>query len=60
MEQIKNFFKKDHFAAHNGIEIVKISPGKAKSRMQVEEQHLNGVNTVHGGALFTLAVFTFA
>jgi acyl-CoA thioesterase len=28
--------------------------------MKIEEEHLNGINTVHGGAIFTLADFTFA
>lgn len=28
--------------------------------MKLNKNHLNGVGTVHGGALFTLADFTFA
>lgn len=28
--------------------------------MEINEKHLNGVNIVHGGAIFTLADFAFA
>lgn len=60
MEKILKFFENDRFAAHNDIEVVDISPGEATTRMEVSDIHLNGVGTVHGGALFTMADFTFA
>lgn len=60
MEHIKEFFKRDQFAEHCGIKLVDVSPGSAKAEMMVKKEHLNGVNTVHGGAIFTLADFTFA
>ena len=60
MERIKQFFKKDRFAAHAGIELMSVSPGQASSRMLLQPEHLNGMGTAHGGALFTLADFTFA
>ncbi|BDZ71117.1 PaaI family thioesterase [Methanobacterium petrolearium] len=60
MEKILEFFENDRFAAHNNIEVVDIAPGKATTRMEVNDIHLNGVGTVHGGALFTMADFTFA
>lgn len=60
MEKILKFFEKDRFADTCNIEVVNISPGKATTQMEVEAMHLNGVGTVHGGALFTLADFTFA
>jgi acyl-CoA thioesterase len=60
MERIKHFFKKDRFAAHAGIELVSVTPGQAVSRMHLQPEHLNGMGTAHGGALFTLADFTFA
>jgi len=60
MDKIRKFFEKDRFARFSGIEVVNISPGSAKTRMKVEDKHLNGIGTVHGGALFTLADFTFA
>ena len=60
MEKILKFFENDRFAAASNIKVVDIAPGKAKTQMEVEEMHLNGIGTVHGGALFTLADFTFA
>lgn len=60
MEQLREFFKKDQLAAALGIELVDYAPGAATVRMTVREQHYNGVNIVHGGALFTLADFAFA
>ncbi|UTB32487.1 MAG: hotdog fold thioesterase [Methanobacterium sp. ERen5] len=59
-EQIKEFFKNDKLAAYLGIELLEVGEGFAVSKMKIEEEHLNGINTVHGGAIFTLADFTFA
>lgn len=60
MEKIKEFFKKDKFAEYAGIELLEVKEGWAKSKMEITENHLNGIGTVHGGAIFTLADFTFA
>jgi acyl-CoA thioesterase len=59
-EGLKRFFKKDRFADYVGIEIEEISPGKAKVKFEVKEHHLNGIQCVHGGMLFTLADMAFA
>jgi len=59
-EEIKKIFKRDKLAAYLGIELVDVSQGTATSKMEIKEEHLNGINTVHGGAIFTLADFTFA
>ena len=50
----------DRFAAYAGIELVKAAPGYALARLEVKEKHLNGVNFVQGGVIFTLADFAFA
>jgi acyl-CoA thioesterase len=42
------------------MEIVHISPGRARVRMKVAEHHLNGLDRVHGGAVFSLADLAFA
>lgn len=61
MKNIKEFFqKKDQFAKYVGIELVKAAEGKAKVRLEIKEHHLNGVNLVHGGVIFSLADFAFA
>lgn len=61
MKKILDFFStNDHFANHCGIELVEAKPGWAKARMTIRPYHFNGANTVHGGAIFTLADFAFA
>ncbi|HEY8910979.1 MAG TPA: PaaI family thioesterase [Desulfosporosinus sp.] len=58
-EQIK-MLKNDRFASFIGLELVKMEPGYAVVRMDILEKHLNGVNMIQGGAIFTLADFAFA
>lgn len=57
---IKDYFKSDQFAAHNNIELLEAANGSAKAKMTLHSHHWNGLGTVHGGALFTLADFAFA
>lgn len=60
MEEIAGYFKNDRFAAHLGIELLEISPGRARARMKIEEHHLNALDIGHGGAIFGLADLVFA
>jgi len=60
MEVVRNFFKNDRFADHVGIELLEVSEGRAKAKMEIQEHHLNGVNIAHGGAIFSLADLAFA
>jgi len=60
MKDIKDYFKNDQFAAHNNIELLEAGNGRAKAKMTLHPHHWNGLGTVHGGALFTLADFCFA
>jgi len=60
MEKVELMLKNDRFACHNGIRLVSVGNGEAKAEMFVSQTHLNGVNIVQGGALFTLADFAFA
>jgi acyl-CoA thioesterase len=60
VEKIKEFFKKDAFAESCGIELLEVSQGCAKAKMNIAASHLNGIGTVQGGAIFTLADFAFA
>jgi acyl-CoA thioesterase len=60
VETIKKFFKGDRLAEYLGIELVEVSLGNAIAGMDVRNEHLNGIGTVHGGAIFTLADFAFA
>ncbi|KGK81083.1 thioesterase [Desulfosporosinus sp. HMP52] len=56
MELMKN----DRFAAYVGIEIIKVEPGYAITQMEISDKHLNGVDIIQGGVIFTLADFAFA
>lgn len=61
MEKLKKFFRdRDRYAKHSGIELLEMGEGYSKTQMKIEDNHLNGVDTVHGGAIFTLADFAFA
>jgi len=60
MEKIKELLKKDKFAEYIDVELLEISEGYAKAKMDIHEHHLNGVGIVQGGAIFTLADFAFA
>jgi len=60
IKKLETILKNDRFADHNDIHLVSIGIGEAVAEMQVSEKHLNGVNVVQGGALFTLADFAFA
>jgi acyl-CoA thioesterase len=60
MENIKEFFLRDRFAAHNDIVLTRVEPGYAEAEMEIADHHLNGVNITHGGAVFTLADLAFA
>ncbi len=50
----------DRFAEYIGIKILKVDIGYALTQMEIEEKHLNGVNIVQGGAIFSLADYAFA
>ena len=43
------------FAKDIGIKIVSISKGYAKAEININENHLNPGNAVHGGCIFALA-----
>jgi acyl-CoA thioesterase len=58
--ELKQLFKHDQYAAHSNIELLSAGPGRAATRMPLQAYHLNALGTVHGGAIFTLADFTFA
>ncbi len=57
---IKTFFERDRYAAHSGIDLMEVRKGYAKAQMPVKEFHLNGADSVQGGAIFTLADLAFA
>jgi acyl-CoA thioesterase len=58
--ELKRLFQQDQYAAHSNVELLTAGPGRATAKMTLLPLHLNGLKTVHGGAIFTLADFTFA
>jgi acyl-CoA thioesterase len=60
LENISEFYKNDKFSEHVGIELLEVSEGRAKAKMEIKKHHLNSVNIVHGAAIFALADLVFA
>ena len=59
-QALKDFFLHDEFARQNGIEIVDIAEGYARTQVRIEPRHLNAGGYVQGGVFFTLADLAFA
>lgn len=59
-ETARKIFSQDRYAALSDIEIVDAGTGYCSARMRIDDKHLNSVDIVHGGALFTLADLAFA
>jgi acyl-CoA thioesterase len=60
MENIKRCLKNDRFAERTNVELLTVSTGHATARMVLHPHHLNGLGSVQGGAIFTLADYAFA
>ncbi len=57
---VHDFFDLDRFAKKNGIRLVDVRPGYAKTEMEITMEHLNAGNRTQGGAIFTLADLALA
>jgi acyl-CoA thioesterase len=60
MDSLKKLLTNDKFLKHNDIQLLEVSKGRAKAKLDVKDHHLNGIATVHGGAIFTLAELAFS
>ena len=61
LEEAKKYFSNDKYATKtSGIEILEVDGDYVKTCMKIDERHNNAVGGVMGGAIFTLADFTFA
>lgn len=58
--ELKRLFKSDRYAELSNIELLTAGPGRATAKLTLHPHHLNALGTVQGGAIFTLADFTFA
>jgi acyl-CoA thioesterase len=52
--------QRDRFAKLLGMEIVSAGDGKAVTRLVIRDDHLNAMDMVHGGVIFSLADLAFA
>jgi len=59
-DAIKRCFKNDRYAELSNVELLSSSLGHATAKMTLHPHHINALKTVQGGAIFTLADFTFA
>lgn len=58
---VEKVLEKDRFCVETvGIELLEVSAGKAKARLEIGERHLNGLGIIQGGAVFTLADYALA
>ena len=60
LEEVKDFFDNDKFATDNGMVIEEYGEHYAKCSFEIQGVHKNAMGSVMGGAVFTLADFTFA
>ena len=61
LEEVREVFSRDRFASEAcGCRVVDFAPGHAVCEFEVGPQHLNGMGSVMGGAIFTLADFALA
>ena len=61
LEKAREFFGKDTYAiVTSGIQIEQVGEHYSKCSMKLTDIHRNAYGGVMGGAIFTLADFTFA
>lgn len=60
-DEVKDFFIKDRFAmVTTGIEILQADENGVRCSLKTDDRHVNATGHIMGGAIFTLADFTFA
>ena len=61
LEEAKEFFGEDYYATKvTGIEITEVEDHYARCSLELTRNHKNAYGGVMGGAIFTLADYTFA
>ena len=60
VEEARGFFKNDRFATANGADIDSLGDGSCICSMSITDDHRNALGGIMGGAIFTLADYTFA
>jgi acyl-CoA thioesterase len=57
---MERFVEQDRYAQYLGVEICEWGEGTARAKLVLNKDHLNSVNTVHGGVVFSLADSAFS
>ena len=60
LEQAREYFMADRFAAENGVVIERLSEGESVCALALSPRHRNAEGGVMGGAIFTLIDLAFA
>jgi len=59
-EVLKIMLKRDRFTEWLGLQVIEIREGYCKLQYRVNEEMMNGFNSIHGGVLFAAADSAFA
>ena len=60
LDKVREYFGHDIYATKTtGIELIEVSDGYAKCRLPVTEALMNAAGSVMGGAIYTLADFSY-
>ncbi len=59
-QELVKHIQNDQFAKYVGTKLVKVDPGYAVVKLEINENHFNGIHRVQGGAIFALADYAFA
>lgn len=60
LAEAKEFFKDDKFATNNGVKIDELDDETCICSLELTDDHRNAYGAVMGGAIFTLADYSFA
>ena len=60
IEEAREFFRSDRFAAANGMTIDELYEDGALCSMTVRDDHRNAIDGIMGGVIYTLADFAYA
>ena len=61
LEEAREYFAKDRYASEvTGVVIEAVAPHYAKCSLRIDERHLNALDFLMGGVVYTMADLTFA
>ena len=57
---MENNTERDKFAKSIGVQVIEALPERAVCKLEINENHFNGLGLVNGGVLFTIADYAMA